>query len=111
MVLLLAAVAVLGGVALAALGRAEPMTEFPSDVPPLDLGEVRAEDVTALHPPMSLWGFNVRATEDALRVIARSINLRDVEIAALRGELAQLREDLPGEGGMRPGGAGLWPDE
>lgn len=105
-VLLLAAVAILGGVALVALGRAEPMTEFPGDVPPVDLGALRADDVAVLRLPMSLWGYNVSATEEALRVIARSLDVRDVEIAALRREVAELRGPRQSEGGTRSGGAG-----
>jgi hypothetical protein len=45
---------------------------------------------------MSLWGYNAQATEDALRVIARSVTERDVEIATLRRELAELRGDPDG---------------
>ena len=44
---------------------------------------------------MSLWGYNAQATEDALRVIARSVTARDVEIATLRKELADLRSKPP----------------
>jgi hypothetical protein len=38
-----------------------------------------------------LWGYNVSATEEALGVIARSVTARDMEIATLRRELAELR--------------------
>ena len=67
------------------------MADFAGDTSPIDLGEVSATDVALLRPPMSLWGYNVPATEDALRVIARSVTARDVEIATLRRELAELR--------------------
>jgi hypothetical protein len=88
---LVAALVILGGVVLAALGRVGEMATFASDTPPMDLDEVSATDVALLRPPMSLWGYNAQATEDALRVIARSVTARDVEIATLRRELADLR--------------------
>ena len=87
---------ILIGVVLASLGRAGEMADFPSDTPPMELDEVSATDVALLRPPMSLWGYNAQATEDALRVIARSVTERDVEIATLRRELAELRGDPDG---------------
>jgi hypothetical protein len=90
-VLLVAAAAILVGVVLAALGRAGEMATFAGDTAPIELDEVSATDVALLRPPMSLWGYNAQATEDALRVIARSVSARDVEIATLRRELAELR--------------------
>ena len=102
-VLLVAAAAILGGVVLAALGRAGEMATFAGDTAPIEFDEVSATDVALLRPPMSLWGYNAQATEDALRVIARSVTARDVEIATLRRELAELqaRQD-----GMRAAGTG-----
>ena len=85
------AVAILGGTVLAALGRAGEMAVFAGDLAPIDLDEVTATDIALLRPPMSLWGYNAQATEEALRVIARSVTERDVEIATLRRELADLR--------------------
>jgi hypothetical protein len=93
---LVAAVVILVGVVLASLGRAGEMADFPSDTPPMELDEVSATDVALLRPPMSLWGYNAQATEDALRVIARSVTERDVEIATLRREVAELRGDPDG---------------
>jgi len=90
-ILLLAAAAILGCVVLAALGRAGEMAAFPSDSPPLRLDDLTAADVALLRPPLALWGYNVSATEEALGVIARSVTARDVEIATLRRELAELR--------------------
>lgn len=98
-VLLIAAIAILGGVALAALGRAGEMAMFATDHAPIDLGEVTAAGVASLRPPMSLWGYDAQATEEALRVIARSVTARDVEIATLRRELAELRAGPVGESG------------
>ena len=87
----MAALVILGGVVLAALGRVGEMATFASDTPPMDLDEVSATDVALLRPPMSLWGYNAQVTEHALRMIARSVTARDVEIASLRRELADLR--------------------
>jgi hypothetical protein len=104
-ILFLAAAAILGGVVLAALGRAGEMTMFPADYPPLDLGEVSATDVALLRPPMALWGYNVQATEDSLQAIAQSVSARDVEIATLRRELADVRAREP-TGPLRPAAGG-----
>jgi len=104
-ILLLAAAAILGGVVLAALGRAGEMTVFPGDYPPLDLDEVSATDVALLRPPMALLGYNVHATEDSLQAIAQSVSARDVEIATLRRELAELRAHA---GVLRPGQQATW---
>jgi len=108
---LVAAAAILAGVVIAALGRAGEMATFAGDTAPLELDEVSATDVALLRPPMSLWGYNAQATEDALRVIARSVTARDVEIATLRRELADLqsRQDgarATGTGGRPAGPAG-----
>jgi hypothetical protein len=102
-VLLVAAAAILGGVVLAALGRAGEMATFAGDAAPIELDEVSATDVALLRPPMSLWGYNAQATEDALRVIARSVTARDVEIATLRRELADLRGRQDGVRSAGPG--------
>jgi hypothetical protein len=67
------------------------MAAFSSDLAPIDLDEVTASDVVLLRPPMSLWGYNAQATEEALRAIARSVTARDVEIATLRREVTELR--------------------
>jgi hypothetical protein len=103
-VLLVAAAAILGGVVVAALGRAGEMATFAGDTAPIELDEVSATDVALLRPPMSLWGYNAQATEDALRVIARSVTARDVEIATLRRELADLQSRQDGVRTAGPGG-------
>lgn len=118
MILLLAAVAILGGVVLAALGRAGEMAAFRGDYTPPDLDEVSAADVALLRPPTALWGYNVQATEEALQLIARSMTARDVEIAMLRRELADLRGGRAGKLGevrapgpeQSGGGPRAWPE-
>lgn len=98
MILLLAALAILGCVVLAALGRTGEMATFPADCAPLDTGALNAADVALLRPPMALWGYQVQATEEALQLIARSVTARDTEIAVLRRQLASLREPPAGDG-------------
>jgi hypothetical protein len=110
-VLLVAAAGIVAGVVLAARGRAGEMAMFLPDVALFRAGEVTPPDVALLRPPLSLWGYNAAATDEALRVIARAMTARDVEIAALRRALAEaqaghgLPHGQPEQGGRgRPGG-------
>ena len=90
--LLLAGVVILAGVVAVAMGRGGEMTEFATDcVPPTLDGVVTAADVAMLRPPSSLWGYNVPATDEALNRLAQALTERDVEIAVLRQQLAELR--------------------
>lgn len=90
--LLLAGVVILAGVVAVAMGRGGEMTEFATDsVPPALDGVVTAADVAMLRPPSSLWGYNVPATDEALNRLAQALTERDVEIAVLRQQLAELR--------------------
>jgi hypothetical protein len=94
-VLLIAAAAILAGVVLAALGRLNGMAASPADFAPLELDDLTAADVALLRPPTALWGYNTAATDEALQLIARSVTERDVEIARLRRQLAELQENQP----------------
>ena len=85
--LLLAAAGIAAGAVLAALGRAGDMAMFLPDAALSSAGEMTAPEVALLRPPLSLWGYNAAATDEALRVIARAMAARDVEIAALRRAL------------------------
>ena len=87
--LLLAGVVILAGVVGVAMGRGGEMAEFAMDYPPPDV--VTAADVSMLRPPSSLWGYNAQLTDEALSQIAQVISERDVEIAVLRQQLAELR--------------------
>ncbi|MGH3067713.1 MAG: hypothetical protein ACRDMI_03900 [Streptosporangiaceae bacterium] len=87
--LLLAAAVILAGVVSVAMGRGGEMAEFAMDYLPPDL--VTAADVGLLRPPSALWGYNVQVTDEALNQIAQVITERDVEIAVLRQQLAELR--------------------
>jgi hypothetical protein len=87
--LLIVAAAILGGVVAAALGRAGELGRAPADCAPVDLGIPSPAEVALLRPPMSLWGYNMQVTDDALQAIARALTVRDVEIATLRSQLAE----------------------
>ena len=87
--LLLAGVVILAGVVSVAMGRGGEMAEFASDYLPPDI--MTAADVAMLRPPSSLWGYNAQLTDEALSRIAQVISERDVEIAVLRQQLAELR--------------------
>jgi hypothetical protein len=87
--LLLAAAVILAGVVSVAMGHGGEMAEFATDYLSPDL--VSAADVVLLRPPSALWGYNVQVTDEALNRIAQAITERDVEIAVLRQQLAELR--------------------
>ena len=87
--LLLAGVVILAGVVGVAMGRGGEMAEFATDYLPPEV--VTAADVAMLRPPSSLWGYNAQLTDEALSRIAQVISERDVEIAVLRQQLAELR--------------------
>jgi hypothetical protein len=87
--LLLAAAVILAGVVSVAMGHGGEMAEFATDYLPPDL--VTAADVVLLRPPSALWGYNVQVTDEALNRVAQVITERDVEIAVLRQQLAELR--------------------
>jgi hypothetical protein len=90
--LLLAGVVILVGVVSVAMGRGGEMAEFATDSLPPSLDDVMtAADVAMLRPPSALWGYNVQVTDEALSRIAQVITERDVEIAVLRQQLAELR--------------------
>ena len=90
--LLLAGAVILAGVVAVAMGHGGEMAEFPSDYVPPTLGDLlTATDVAMLRPPAGLWGYNTQVTDEALSRIAQIVTERDVEIAVLRQQLAELR--------------------
>jgi hypothetical protein len=88
--MILVAVAVLVGVFFAATGRGGEMSYEPADHAPLDLGPVSAADIALLHPPTALWGYNVQVTNEALELVARAMRERDITIAYLQQQVADL---------------------
>jgi hypothetical protein len=109
--LLLAGAVILAGVVAVAMGHGGEMAEFPSDYVPPRLGELlTASDVAMLRPPSALWGYNTQVTDEALSRIAQIVTERDVEIAVLRQQLADLRSAAAphhpaGTAGPAPGAA------
>jgi hypothetical protein len=89
-VLLIVAVAILCGVVVVAMGRGGELARSPADVRPLDGEIMTAADVVLLRPPAALWGYDKRATDEALNMVARTVTERDVEIAILRRQIAEL---------------------
>ena len=88
--MLIVAVAILCGVVVVAMGRGGELARPTADVRPLDGEIVTAADVALLRPPAALWGYDMRATDDALNMVARTVTERDVEIAILRRQIADL---------------------
>jgi hypothetical protein len=87
--LLLAGVVILAGVVSVAMGHGGEMAEFAMDYLPPDV--MTAADVARLRPPSAFWGYNVQVTDEALSQAAQAITEREVEIAVLRQQLADLR--------------------
>lgn len=81
---------ILVGVFAVANGRGGELAYEHADHAPLDLGPVSATDVALLRPPTALWGYNMQVTDEALDRIARSIRDRDIEIASLQRQLADM---------------------
>lgn len=108
-VLLVVAAAILVGVVAVAAGRGGEMTEFSPDVRPLDGDIATAADVALLRPPGALWGYDRRSTDEALNLVARTVTERDVEIARLRRQIADLRP--AGEKPPDTSQEALWPPE
>jgi hypothetical protein len=90
LVLLLAAIAVLGGVVVVAMGRGGEMALFRRDLPDGRFRLRTPADVAALQLPLGLLGYSEQATGDALRAIALLLAERDAEIARLRDEMRRL---------------------
>jgi hypothetical protein len=90
-VLLAAAVVIVVGSIVVAIGRGGELARAPADIRPLDTHIVTAADVALLRPPAALWGYDMRATDEALNMVARTVTERDVEIATLRRQLADMQ--------------------
>jgi hypothetical protein len=93
--LLLVMIAILVGVFCVAIGKGGELAYAQADHAPLDLGPVSATDVALLRPPTALWGYNMQVTDEALGAIARALRERDIEIAFLQRQLADLGQEVP----------------
>ncbi|MEV0591549.1 hypothetical protein [Nonomuraea cavernae] len=92
-ILAIAALAILACVVLVSLGRGGELTEFPPDVPPLDLpepGQLTAVDFMALHLPVNLVGYHTQSVDETLRRAANAITARDTRIAVLEQRVSEL---------------------
>jgi hypothetical protein len=105
-VLLAAAAAILAGVVVVAMGRGGELALFAPDLRPLDPEIVTAADVALLRPPAALWGYDRQATHVVLNMVAQTVTERDVEIAALRQQLADLQSAEQKPQNWGPAGTG-----
>lgn len=85
-----ATVVILVCVVIVATGRGGEMAIFPIDYAPPDFTALAATDVALLRPPTTLWGYNMQATDEALNGIASALSARDVRIAILERQVADL---------------------
>jgi hypothetical protein len=86
-VIVLAAIVILGGVVVVAMGRGgELARERPAEPAGTDFRTW--SDVAGYRPPPALLGYHPAATEYALTEVARAIAERDAEIDLLRRRLA-----------------------
>jgi hypothetical protein len=108
-VLLLVAVVIVAAGVVVAAGRGGELAYFAADARPWDPDIETAADVALLRPPTALLGYNVQATDAALGKIAQAVTMREVEIAALRRQLAELREQAGRPAPSAP--PGPWPTE
>ncbi len=111
-VIILAALAILGGIVVVAMGRGGELAGPTEDSPPVADFETGA-DVARYRPPPALLGYHAGATEYALLLAGRALADRDAEIAWLRSRLSELQPegerkegallDLPRSGEMAEG--------
>ena len=92
-ILAIAALAILACVVLVSLGKGGELTEFPPDVPPLNLPEaarLTAVDFMALQLPVNLVGYHTQSVDEALHRAATAISARDTRIAVLEQRVSEL---------------------
>ncbi|WP_327089542.1 hypothetical protein OIE66_02640 [Nonomuraea sp. NBC_01738] len=92
-VLAIAALAILACVVLVSLGRGGELTEFPPDVPPLDLpesGQLTAVDFMKLQLPVNLVGYHTQSVDETLRRVSSALSARDTRIAVLEQRVSEL---------------------
>jgi hypothetical protein len=110
-VLLAAAIAILVGVVVVAMGRGGEIARSQRDVPVRPPRIRSAADVARLRLPIGLLGYQEHATDEAFDAAARLIADQEDEIARLRDEVwrlrSQHRHDVPAEArGSDPDGGG-----
>lgn len=95
-ILAIAALLVLGGVAAVVLGRGGELARFPADLPALDLpeaGQLTAVDILTMRLPVSLVGYHTRRVDEALQRTALALSERDTRIAVLEQRVTELLAD------------------
>ncbi|HEY6479889.1 MAG TPA: hypothetical protein VIZ00_07665 [Streptosporangiaceae bacterium] len=103
-VLMLAAVVILAGVVVVAMGRGGELALARPDSAAYGRELVTPADMVAFRPPAALLGYSAPVTDDALQRIARVIAERDAELTRLRHEVAVLRaREIQAGGPARPG--------
>ncbi len=90
--IILAALAILGGIVVAAMGRGGELARQTGDEPSVVDFETGA-DVARYRPPPALLGYHAGATEYALLLAGRALADRDAEIAWLRSRLRELQPE------------------
>lgn len=106
-VLLAAAIAILAGVVVVAMGRGGEIAQSHRDAPMRPPRIRTAADLAMLRLPVGLFGYQEEATDAALDAAARLIAEQQAEIARLRAEAWRLRPpdaeaDARRQGGTRP---------
>lgn len=106
-VLLAAAIAILAGVVVVAMGRGGEIAQSHPDAPMWPPSIRTAADLAMLRLPVGLFGYQEEATDAALDAAARLIAEQQAEIARLRAEAWRLRPpdaeaDARRQGGTRP---------
>ncbi|MFG2005853.1 hypothetical protein ACGFNU_42560 [Spirillospora sp. NPDC048911] len=98
-VLVLAGLAVLGAVVVLAMGKGGELAATHPDHPPLPGHQLTGTDAALLRLPRGIWGYQVGATDEAMRRLAYSLAERETRMAALEQQLADLynRLGIPSE--------------
>ena len=103
-VLMLAAVVILAGVVVVAMGRGGELALARPDSAAYGRELATPADMVAFRPPAALLGYSAPVTDEALQRIARAVADRDAELARLRHEVAVLRaREFQAGGPARPG--------
>jgi hypothetical protein len=91
----LAAVVILGGVIVVAMGKGGELSKERPDLP-ASTDFLSWSDVAEYRPPGALLGYHAGATERAFALVARTLAERDAEIDWLRKRLAEVQPERAG---------------
>ena len=99
-VLLAAAIAILVGVVVVAMGRGGELARFRRDLPPVPPRITTAADIGALDLPLALFGYQDEAADAAFAAAAKLLVEQDAEITRLRAQVGRLT--VPPNGDAAP---------